>query len=69
MALLFNTLSRFVIAFLPRGKCLLISVFKPTHFIFAQLHTLFKQKKTFSFKQSLPISLNSVSGAMPGNCP
>ena len=25
MSLLFNTLSRFVIAFLPRGKCLLIS--------------------------------------------
>ena len=70
MALLFNTLSRFVIAFLPRGKCLLISVFKPTHFIFLQLQTLLKKKKkTFSFKQSLPISLNSVSGAMPGNCP
>ena len=25
MSLLYNTLSRFVIAFLPRGKCLLIS--------------------------------------------
>ena len=45
MALLFNTLSRFVIAFLPRGKCLLISVFKPTHFIFLQLQTLLKKKK------------------------
>ena len=43
MALLFNTLSRFVIAFLPRGKHLLISVFKPTHFIFAQLQTLFQK--------------------------
>ena len=28
MSLLFNTLSRFVIAFLPRGKCLLISWLK-----------------------------------------
>ena len=66
MALLFNTLSRFVIAFLPRGKHLLISVFKTTHFFFAQLQTLFQKN---SFKQSLTISLHSVSGAMPGNCP
>ena len=29
MSLLFNTLSRFVIAFLPRSKCLLISWLQP----------------------------------------
>ena len=37
MSLLFNTLTRFVIAFLPRGKCLLISWLQsPSAMIFLQ---------------------------------
>ena len=51
MCLLFNTLSRFVIAFLPRNKCLLIS------WLQSQSAVILEPKKI----KSLPVSIVSPS--------
>ena len=49
-SLLFNTLSRFVIAFLPRGKCLLISWLQsPSTVILAPKKIKYATASTFSF--------------------
>ena len=41
MSLLFNMLSRFVIAFLPRSKCLLISWLQSLSSMISSFHVLF----------------------------
>ena len=60
MSLLFNTLSRFVIAFLPRSKCLLILWLQSLSTVILEL------KKTKSFTVSI-VSLSICHEAMRPN--
>ena len=62
ISLLFNMLSRFVIAFLPRSKCLLISWLQPLSAVVLEP----KKRKSVTISQSLLklMSIESVSDAI-----
>ena len=55
MSLLLNMLSSFVMAFLPRSKCLLISWLQPPY---AMIFSLFKRRILFQLSSSCWLSLN-----------
>ena len=58
MSLLFNTLSRYVIAFLPRSKCLLIPWLQPPSAVILELNKI----KSVSVSISSPSIYHEVMG-------
>ena len=58
MSLLFNTLSRFFIAFLPRSKCLLISWLQSPSTVFLE----FKKRKSVTASTFPPSICHEVMG-------